>query len=90
MAITATPQDILIHIQVIMIRILEKLDRYFKSNWRLAVLDLEKGRWMIEMHAYPPTMPNQVRFRYGLLTSYCFLKTLPLPTTPLQFGLSSL
>lgn len=48
MAITTTPQDILTPIQVIMIRIFEKLDRYFKSNWRLAVLDLEKGRWIID------------------------------------------
>jgi len=27
-------------------------------------------------------MPNQVRLRYVLLTSYCFLQTLSLPTTP--------
>ena len=31
-----------------MIAIFEKLDRYFMGNWRLAVLDLEKGRWLID------------------------------------------
>jgi hypothetical protein len=31
-----------------MIEIFQKLDRYFKSNWHLAVLDLKKGRWIIE------------------------------------------
>jgi len=31
-----------------MITIFEKLDRYFLSNWRLAVLDLNKGRWLLE------------------------------------------
>ena len=28
--------------------IFEKLDRYFQSNWRIAILDLKKGRWTIE------------------------------------------
>jgi hypothetical protein len=36
-----------------------------------------------------PDMPSQVRFRYVPLTSYGFLQTLPLPTTPLPIGLSS-
>lgn len=31
-----------------MVTIFEKLDRYFRSNWRLAVLDPGKGRWLIE------------------------------------------
>jgi len=31
-----------------MVTIFEKLDRYFRSNWRLAVLDPDKGRWLIE------------------------------------------
>ena len=31
-----------------MITIFEKLNRYFLSNWRLAVLDLNKGRWLLE------------------------------------------
>lgn len=31
-----------------MITIFKKLDRYFLSNWRLAVLDLKKGRWLLE------------------------------------------
>jgi hypothetical protein len=31
-----------------MIAIFEKLDRYFLSNWRLAVLDLNKGLWTVE------------------------------------------
>ena len=34
-------------------------------------------------------MPNQVRLRCVQLTSYRFLQTLPLPATPLRFGLSS-
>ena len=41
------------------------------------------------LHAYPPAAPNQVRLRYVQLTSYRFLQTLPLPATPLRFGLSS-
>ena len=41
------------------------------------------------LHAYPPVAPNQVRLRYVQLTSYRFLQTLPLPATPLRFGLSS-
>lgn len=31
-----------------MITVFEKLDRYFLSSWRLAVLDMKKGRWLIE------------------------------------------
>ena len=31
----------------------------------------------------PPAVPNQVHLRYVQLTSYRFLQTLPLPTTPL-------
>jgi len=31
-----------------MITIFKKLNRYFLSNWRLAVLDLKKGRWLLE------------------------------------------
>lgn len=34
-----------------MITIFEKLDKYFLSNWRLAVLDLNKGLWSIEPKA---------------------------------------
>lgn len=30
-----------------MITIFEKLDRFFRHNWQLAVLDLHKGRWLI-------------------------------------------
>jgi hypothetical protein len=36
-----------------------------------------------------PQRPNQVCLRYVLPTSYRFLQTLSLPTTPLRFGLSS-
>lgn len=39
--------------------------------------------------AYPPVMPNLVRLRDVLFISYRFLQTLPLPATPLRFGLSS-
>jgi len=31
-----------------MVTIFEKLDKYFLQNWRLAVLDLKKGRWTLE------------------------------------------
>lgn len=31
-----------------MISIFGKLDRYFLSNWKLAVLDLDKGRWIVQ------------------------------------------
>jgi len=29
-------------------RIFKKLDRYFNGNWRLAVLDMKIGRWIVE------------------------------------------
>ncbi|PRO74124.1 hypothetical protein C6Y40_07975 [Alteromonas alba] len=35
------------------------------------------------MHAYPPALPNQVHFRCVLLTSYGFLRTLPLASNAL-------
>src|SRR6266545_3057459 len=41
------------------------------------------------MHAYPPVKPYQVHLRCVQFTSYRFLQTLPLPATPLRFGLSS-
>lgn len=31
-----------------MITIFEKLNRYFQANWHLAILDLKKGRWILE------------------------------------------
>jgi hypothetical protein len=40
-------------------------------------------------HACPLHEPNQVRLRYVPFTSYRFLQTLPLPETPLRFGLIS-
>jgi len=43
----------------------------------------------VTLHACPPAAPNQVRLRCVQLTSYRFLQTLPLPATPLRFGLSS-
>src|SRR6266545_1171889 len=41
------------------------------------------------MHAHPPVKPYQVHLRCVQFTSYRFLQTLPLPATPLRFGLSS-
>ena len=29
-------------------RIFEKLDRYFCRKWRLAVLDMDRGRWIVK------------------------------------------
>jgi len=37
----------------------------------------------VVLHAYPDRPPNQVRFRYGPSTSYCFLQTPPLASDAL-------
>jgi len=42
------------------------------------------------LQACPLHEPNQVRLRYVPFTAHRFLQTLPLPKTPLQFGLISL
>jgi hypothetical protein len=59
-------------------------DRILNHKWCLISMGLSHF-----LQGYPHHLPYLVRFRYVPFTSYCFLQTLPLPETPLQFGLTS-